>query len=866
MLDGAETVDHMMIGTQVGQFVIQRLLGTGGMGTVYLAEHALLKTPRAVKVLLPEWTTSEIIVQRFVNEARAAAAIRHRNIIVVHDIGQLPSGQWFIVLDYVEGQTLEQFIRRAGGPIPPDRIVHIASEIANGLSAAHAHQIVHRDLKPDNIYLSARDGDEYRATILDFGVARLGAEQAGLVTRTGTVIGTPAFMAPEQLRGEKVGPAADIFALGVIVYQMTTGGWLPYQDAIPTHAYYELTAAELYHRQMSRPPVDPRRHAPSTGEAWVRALGAALAVDPARRPPTAGAFARLLAAAVPGDGRWPSGLEIVRAYARELLAPGAELDAARAPAASTRRGGGSRYRLGPKLGTGGMAEVFLGQVIGAEGFARQVAIKRVLADHSEEPRFAAMFIEEARIASQLSHPNVVAVLDFDRDPEGRLFLVMEFVDGKDLEAVYEAGRLPPSIAIFVVSEILRGLGYAHDLPRAGGVRGYVHRDVSPHNVLVSWEGAVKVSDFGIAKALEHGGGARSAIVRGKPAYMSPEQVNAEALDGRSDLFAVGILLWELLAGMKLFAGGAREAFARILFHQVPRPGELAAGVPADLEAVAMKLLARDREDRYPTAEAAIEDLARCADNPRNGRSELVRWLAHRFPVDAQRRMQPPTRQERAAPPPGVPEPLVTTLDEAASQSTPHALPSAARARPRWFGAMVATCAAAAAITAALATRAASREQPATEAGDREPGLAAGPPMPRPPPPDRGSPKPPSPDRGSPEPPPPPERGTPEPPPPSDRGTEEVPRPSRPRAADRSSPAASLERPPPPSPRIEQGGLVVRVQPWAEVWIDGVPMGQTPVQTTVRAGAHRVLLRNDHKQKVVTVSVTAAQETVIEEVW
>src|SRR5690606_1247366 len=155
----------------------------------------------------------------------------------------------------------------------PHRIVHIASEIANGLQAAHDHRIVHRDLKPDNIHLGARDGDELRATILDFGVAHLGAERAGLVTRTGTVIGTPAFMAPEQLRGARVGPAADLFALGVIVYQMTTGGRLPYQDEGSTRAYHALTAAEIYHRQMSRPPIDPRRHAPDTSEAWVRAIG-----------------------------------------------------------------------------------------------------------------------------------------------------------------------------------------------------------------------------------------------------------------------------------------------------------------------------------------------------------------------------------------------------------------------------------------------------------------------------------------------------------------------------------------------------------------------------------------------------------------
>jgi tRNA A-37 threonylcarbamoyl transferase component Bud32 len=291
-----------------------------------------------------------------------------------------------------------------------------------------------------------------------------------------------------------------------------------------------------------------------------------------------------------------------------------------------------------------MAEVFLGTVIGAEGFTREVAIKRVRAGHSDEPAFAEMFVGEARIAAQISHPNVVSVLDFDRDAEGRLFLVMELVDGKDLAVLSAAGRLPPAIAVFVVSEVLRGLGHAHELPNLRGGRGYVHRDVSPHNVLVSWQGAVKVTDFGIAKALEASGRARSAIVKGKPGYMSPEQVDGDGLDGRSDLFAVGIVLWELLAGRKLFTGGTREMFAKILFHDVPRPSEFAAGVPADLEAVTMKLLARDREDRYETAEAAIEALARCADNPRNGRSELARWMAGRFPDEVRARGRPPPEE------------------------------------------------------------------------------------------------------------------------------------------------------------------------------------------------------------------------------
>src|SRR3954454_18843993 len=147
-----------------------------------------------------------------------------------------------------------------------------------------------------------------------------------------------------------------------------------------------------------------------------------------------------------------------------------------------------------------MAEVFLASAIGAEGFERRVAIKRVLPGYSDNPAFAQMFVSEAQISSQLQHANIVSVLDFDRDAEGRLFLVMELVEGKDLDALASSGPLPVPVIIFVISEVLRGLGHAHDLPVGSGLRGIVHRDVSPHNVLLSWDCPVKVSDFGIAKA------------------------------------------------------------------------------------------------------------------------------------------------------------------------------------------------------------------------------------------------------------------------------------------------------------------------------------------------------------------------------
>jgi serine/threonine protein kinase len=298
-------------------------------------------------------------------------------------------------------------------------------------------------------------------------------------------------------------------------------------------------------------------------------------------------------------------------------------------------GNSGKYRLDTRLGGGGMAEVFLGSMVGAEGFSRRVAIKRVLPGFSDNPAFAQMFIAEAQISSRLVHPNIVSVVDFDRDAENRLFLVMELVEGRDLDALVSTGLLPYPVVIFVISEVLRGLGHAHDLPAGNDVRGVVHRDVSPHNVLLSWEGSVKVSDFGIAKARSASEATASVFIKGKPAYMSPEQANGQPLDGRSDLFAVGIMLWEMLIGRRLFiAEDTRGTLAAVLFGQVPRPRSLRGDVPKDLERVTMKLLERDLPARYATAEEAIQDLLECADAPKGGREALTKILAERFPQQA----------------------------------------------------------------------------------------------------------------------------------------------------------------------------------------------------------------------------------------
>jgi hypothetical protein len=176
----------------------------------------------------------------------------------------------------------------------------------------------------------------------------------------------------------------------------------------------------------------------------------------------------------------------------------------------------------------------------------------------------------------------------------------------------------------------------------------VHRDVSPHNVLCSWSGAVKVSDFGIAKARAATAASASMVIKGKPAYMSPEQINGAPLDGRSDLFAVGVMLWQMLTGQYLFAAGTTtETLARVLFADVAPPRSLVPDVPPDLEAVVMKLLRREPAQRYATAEDAIDDLLRCQHAPRDGRRELEHLLIERFPQKAPMRTGQRSRSAQA---------------------------------------------------------------------------------------------------------------------------------------------------------------------------------------------------------------------------
>ena len=296
-----------------------------------------------------------------------------------------------------------------------------------------------------------------------------------------------------------------------------------------------------------------------------------------------------------------------------------------------------RYRFLGRLGAGGMAEVLEAEILGASGFVRRVAVKRMLSSAAEDPAFVRMFLDEARIASHLHHANIVGVIDYGV-VEGAPFQVLELVDGLDARTMLRRapdGRLPAEVALHLAVQVGHALAAAHAARDvAGTLLGIVHRDVSPANILVSWGGDVKLADFGIAVAKDRSEKTETGMMKGTLLFMSPEQATGGGVDPRSDLFSLGCVLHMLLTGASPLAGDGFQRFLRT------GRAELDPSLPIDLRAIIERATAYDRGARYTDAaqmtEAIGEALAR--RTKRDPRLVLVEHLA---PLRAARRAPSP---------------------------------------------------------------------------------------------------------------------------------------------------------------------------------------------------------------------------------
>jgi serine/threonine protein kinase/Tol biopolymer transport system component len=569
-----------LIGSTISRYRVLERLGGGGAGVVYKAEDVKLERLVALKFLSSYRSGNEADQRRFLREARATSALEHPNICTVYEIDETEDGRLFIAMSFCEGETLKRKIER--GPLNLAEAVRIASQIAAGLAAAHSKGVVHRDVKPANVIV-APDG---RVKVVDFGIAKL-ADQSRL-TRDGTAVGTAGYMAPEQIRGEAIDPRTDVWALGVVLYEMIAG-----RTPFPGDNDHERIRGIL-----SRDPQPTTTLRPGVPAQLERIVATALAKRPEDRYADMEAM-RTDLLAVGGSLLAPAPAESLDPTLRDIPSTPTDRSAVVEDAAHLVGRMLAHYRVLEYIGGGGMGVVYKAEDL---RLARTVALKFLPPELTRDPEAKARFLQEARSASGLDHPNICTIHEVGETDDGRLYLAMPSYDGETLRRRIERGPLPIDEAIDIAEQIARGLAKAH----RGGI---VHRDVKPANIMVTADGVVKILDFGLAKLVGAAAITRTGSSVGTPAYMSPEQARGEDVDHRTDLWSFGVVLYEMVAGRRPFRGDHDQAVLYGILNETPKPlGEVRPEAPPELERIVDGLLAKDPGDRYPTAEGPLGDL------------------------------------------------------------------------------------------------------------------------------------------------------------------------------------------------------------------------------------------------------------------
>ncbi|MCP4196516.1 MAG: protein kinase [Proteobacteria bacterium] len=469
-----------------------------------------------------------------------------------------------------------------------------------------------------------------------------------------------------------------------------------------------------------------------------------------------------------------------------------------------------KYLLKRLIARGGMAEVYEATMGGPSGFAKQVCLKRVRADLSDDPEFVQLFEGEARIAATLHHRNIVSVVDFDIH-QGQQFLAMEYVDGLDLRHIIRDAsllglRIPAEFSIYVMENLLAALDHAHNQHHGQEPRPIVHRDVSPHNVLVSKNGDVKLADFGIAKAEGLSNVTRTGVVKGKLSYLSPEELEGRGVKPRTDLFGAGLVLYEMLAGKRLFqAENDRALIAQVKDCSIPTVPQ----VSEKLNQVLKQFLAKAPNDRFTNAKAALDALESTgmkACSP----VEAGRLVSSLMEIRKKTQIIKPTQP---LPFPKAPSRNKKTVLQTKSASSSPPKTSQTKMPAIIWGALIVLCTAGV-LFGVFGTDSLNSQNVGTALAIPSPQAEFEP----------------SPGMAS------------------------------------ASPVVQLKEPVSPvEPAVHMGTLEVNVRPWANVQVDGVAKGTTPVKKLhLKAGFHHLTLVNkalDYKRDL-TVQIRSGKRTVI----
>ncbi len=556
-----------LTGRSLGNYDELERLGEGAMGAVYKARDRKLGREVALKILPP--TLSEDKIARFEREARAVSALNHPNIATIYSFEQA-DGLRFLVLEYVAGGALRGRIERLHGgaePPPARQLVEDALQIARGLAHAHRRGVIHRDIKSENV-LVTEDGV---LKVSDFGLAKLELESA--LTEEGSLLGTMAYMAPEQILGEKVDARADIFSFGVLCHELTAGE-LPFQAMHMAALQYEILNTEP-------PALDQTQQ--RLPEAWTKLVARCMAKAPEQRPQTMDEVVAALESLRDQIVSGPADRSVTGPVRASKLEIGQTI---------------GRYRLLSKIGEGGMGAVYRARDLTLD---RQVAIKALKAEAVEDADRKRRFVQEAKAASALNHPNIVTIHEID-EVDGVSYIAMELVEGETLDRKLGAGALPLPEALETAIAVADALAAAHS-------HGIVHRDLKPANVIRSDKGRIKLLDFGLAKLTEPGAAletdshssprTQEGVILGTVAYMSPEQAEGRPVDPRSDVFSFGSMLYEMVSGRRAFAGDSKVSVLAGILQRQPEPlRDHAPRVPPELERIVLRCFAKAPDRRY----------------------------------------------------------------------------------------------------------------------------------------------------------------------------------------------------------------------------------------------------------------------------
>jgi len=536
-----------------GRYRLERLLAQDSLGLLYAGRHDLLGKEVTVKVLKLDPSTDPARARQVMQAAQRFSQLRHDNIVDITDFGQDEAGHLFVVMEPLEGASLAVLLG-SGAAVSTTLAQGILLQVCQALSFAHASGMVHGGLTPHNIYLTARSGQRERAKLLDFGLSGLagewdpGASIASSETVPSEILAeATCYRAPEQLRDiSRTEAQVDVYALGVIAHEIFTGK-LPFRST---------SILAILEEKLSQPALD------LTGSELMRSA-----------PAVASLISECLMTAP--ESRPASMAEVER----RLTAGGAVKEGPAEDAHLQGKQAGS-YTLVRQLGAGGLGSVWLAEhpVIGSK-----VAIKVLHPEMGEHPDVVRRFVIEAQAVNRIASPHIVKTFDFGKLDDGRDYAVMELLEGETLDGlIVREGPLPWHRARQIMIPLTEALVQAHEAE-------IVHRDLKPENIHVGPNPAnpeIKVLDFGIAKLMDGSVSAthqtQLGVLVGTPLYCAPEQALGRQIDAAADIYALGVVLFELLAGSPPFVGSLQQIIGAKVKRTPSLPLQARAAAPAEV--------------------------------------------------------------------------------------------------------------------------------------------------------------------------------------------------------------------------------------------------------------------------------------------